>query len=132
MPTSPITHMLLAWQQHTIRHLPQVNYEVAVDRDDVIKLEALSELYQLPLDDIIASLVSCALKETEQKIPYIQGQKIIRTEEGEPVYEDIGDTPRYLEIKQQLERHQKQHQKQHEKQQAQKQTTPEPPFNTRR
>ncbi len=124
MPTSPITHMLLAWQQHTIKHLPQVNYEVAVDRDDVIKLEALAELYQLPLDDIIASLVSCALKETEQKMPYIQGQRVIRTEEGDPVYEDIGDTPRYIKIKQQLERHQKQ--------QAQKQPTPEPPSNTRR
>lgn len=103
MPNSPISRMLWAWQKHIIKHQPQVNYEVAVDRDDVIKLEALSELFQLPLDDIIASLISCALKETEQKMPYIQGEKIIRMEEGDPVYEDIGHTPRYLEIKQHLE-----------------------------
>ena len=80
MPNSPISTMLLTWQQHIIKHLPQVNYEVAVDRDDVIKLEALSELYQLPLDDIIAGLISSALKEAEQKMPYVQGKKIIRME----------------------------------------------------
>lgn len=103
MPNSPISHMLLAWQQHTVKHLPQVNYEIAVNREDVIKLEAISELYQLPLDDIIANLISYALKEAEQKMPYIQGQKIIRMEEGDPVYEDIGATPKYLAIKQRLE-----------------------------
>lgn len=112
MPKSPISNMLLAWQQHLVKHLPQVDYEVAVDRDDVLKLEALAELYQLPLNDIIANLISCSIQEAEQKMPYIQGNRIIRMEEGEPVYEDIGYTPRYLEIKQRLE------------QQTQKQATP--------
>ncbi len=104
MPNSPISTLLLTWQQHMIKHLPQVNYEVAIDRDDVIKLEALSELYQLPLDDIIASLISSALQEAEQKMPYVQGNKIIRIEEGDPVFEDVGYTPRYLDIKRRLEK----------------------------
>ncbi|MFT5720297.1 MAG: hypothetical protein ACI9W6_000587 [Motiliproteus sp.] len=103
MPKSPISNMLLAWQQHTTKHLPRVGYQVAIDKDDVRKIEALAELYQLPLNDIIANLVSCSIKEVEQKMPYVQGNRIIRMEEGEPVYEDIGYTPRYLEIKQRLE-----------------------------
>ncbi|MEH6470766.1 MAG: hypothetical protein V7752_05895 [Halopseudomonas sp.] len=103
MPNSPISEMLREWEHHMVKHQPQVNYEVAVGRDDVIKLETLAELYQLPLDDIIANLIHCALKESEQKMPYIQGKKIIRIEEGDPVYEDIGRTPQYLKIKQQME-----------------------------
>ncbi|MEH6651158.1 MAG: hypothetical protein V7707_14120 [Motiliproteus sp.] len=103
MPNSPISQMLKAWEQHMVKHCPQIDYEVAVQRDDVIKLETLAELYQLPLNDIIANLITAAIKETEQKMPYIQGRTVIRVEENDPVFEDIGRTPRYIAIKQRLE-----------------------------
>ena len=103
MPNSPISQMLRAWEQHMVEHRPQVDYEIAIQRDDVIKLETLAELYQLPLNDIIANLVSAAIKESEQRMPYVQGGNIIRIEEGDPIYEDIGQTPRYIEIKQRRE-----------------------------
>ncbi len=103
MPNSPISQMLQAWEQHLVEHRPQIDYEIAVQREDVIKLETLAELYQLPLNDIIANLISAAIKESEQKMPYVQGRNIIRIEEDDPVYEDVGKTPRYIEIKQRLE-----------------------------
>lgn len=103
MPNSPISQMLQAWEQHMVEHRPQIDYEVAVQRDDIIKLETLAELYQLPLNDIIANLITAAIKETEQKMPYVQGRTVIRVEEDEPVFEDIGQTPRYIAIKQRLE-----------------------------
>ena len=109
MPNSPISQMLRAWQQHLVEHHPHLTYEVPVNREDVVKLEALAELYQLPLSDVIANLISSALKEAEQKMPYKQGKEVIRIEEGEPIYEDAGDTPRYLEIKQRLEQQAKAH-----------------------
>ena len=30
-------------------------------------------------------------------MPYVQGDKVIRLEEGDEVYEDIGPLPRYLD-----------------------------------
>ncbi|RDE23009.1 hypothetical protein DV711_10715 [Motiliproteus coralliicola] len=103
MPNSPISQMLEAWEKHLVEHHPQVSYEIDVCRDDVFKLEALAELYGLPLEDIIANLISSSLKEVEQKMPYKKGSRVIRIEEGDPVYEDVGQTPRYLEIKRRLE-----------------------------
>ncbi|MGE8419918.1 MAG: pilin assembly protein, partial [Pseudomonas sp.] len=37
--------------------------------------------------------------ELEASFPYIQGQQVIATdEEGDPLYEDIGPTPRFLAL----------------------------------
>lgn len=102
MPTTPIGEMLKAWEKHRIEQRPKIIEHVPVSEDDAIKLAALAELYQLPKEDIIANLITHALHEVEEKMPYVQGPNVIRTEEGDPVYEDIGKTPSYLKIKAKL------------------------------
>ncbi len=104
MAHSYISEMLDAWDHHIIEHHPKTERQIPIAKDDLARLEALAQVYQLPVDDIIANLISNALKEVEERIPYVPGPTIIRVEEGEPIYEDSGHMPAYLRAKSQLER----------------------------
>lgn len=103
MPTTPIGLMLQDWQRHVIEHHAKEEFPIAIATGDVIRVKALAEVYQLPLEDVIANLLSSALQEVEARMPYVPGKKVIRIEEGEPVYEDIGLTPLYLAAKERIE-----------------------------
>ena len=81
---------------HAIHAKEQISAEIFLNRDDLVKIEALAEVYQLPKNDLLANLINTALQEVEIQIPYVAGSKIIRTEEGDPIYEDVGRTPDYL------------------------------------
>ena len=60
-------------------------------------------MYQMSLrTQLAAELLHTVLLEVEEKMPYKPGTKIIRMEEGDPVYEDIGPMPRYIAIKHRL------------------------------
>lgn len=109
MASNHIESMLESWDQQMVHHYLTVNQQIPIAIEDTIKLDALAEAYQLPREKIITHLISHALKDVEEKIPYIPGSKVIRTEEGDPVYEDIGHTPKYLSIKTRLEKQRSSH-----------------------
>ncbi len=68
--------------------------------DDAARLHALAELFPgQPLEDILADLLRAALDEVGAAMPYERGPKVIsRDDHGDPVYEDIGLTPRFVEL----------------------------------
>ncbi len=96
MSASLIKKMLQDWERRSTNAGELVKTEVELNRMDLIKLEALAETYELPAEELLADLIATALREVEQQIPYEPGPKVIRVEEGDPVYEDIGRTPQYL------------------------------------
>lgn len=75
-------------------------YAVKLPRGDAARLHALAELYEGPdLEQVITDLLSEALDEIEAAMPYVPGERVIREDEfGDPVYEDAGPTPRFLEL----------------------------------
>lgn len=64
---------------------------------DYARIRALAEIYNGKTENqIVSDLVSTALDEVEEAMPYIQGSKVIAEDEfGDPVYEDVGMTPRF-------------------------------------
>ena len=96
MGGSLIRKMLDDWERRSTHAGEPVRTEVVLDRQDLIRLEALAEAYELPVDEMLADLIGTALREVEQLIPYQAGTRVIRVEEGDPVYEDAGRTPKYL------------------------------------
>jgi hypothetical protein len=60
----------------------------------------LAELFpRRNIEELITDLLSAALDEMESVMPYRQGTKVVATDEqGDPLYEDIGPTPRYLSL----------------------------------
>jgi len=103
MTSSLIKNMLVDWEQKSTNAKEQVSASIVLNKADLIKVDALAECYQLPAADLLANLINTALREVEVQIPYVAGTRVIRTEEGDPVYEDIGRTPVYLAAKARLE-----------------------------
>jgi hypothetical protein len=81
-------------------------YAVRLDLDDASRLHALAELFPgQPLEVIITDLLRAGLDEIAAAMPYERGPKVIsRDEQGDPLYEDIGLTPRFVELTRQLKK----------------------------
>jgi hypothetical protein len=81
-------------------------YAVRLDLDDASRLHALAELFPgQPLEVIITDLLRAGLDEIAAAMPYERGPKVIsRDEQGDPLYEDIGLTPRFVELTRQFKK----------------------------
>lgn len=73
---------------------------VRLPLDDTARLAALAEMYPGRTPEQLATeLLATALAEVAAAMPYIAGDRVIATDEqGDPVYEDVGPTPRFMEL----------------------------------
>ena len=104
MTSSLIEKMLDDWELRSTHVKEQVSTKIVLNKQDLIKVEALAEAYKLPASDLLANLINTTLREIEEQMPYVAGDKVIRIEEGDPIYEDVGRTPEYLAAKDRLQR----------------------------
>ena len=75
-------------------------YAVRLPIDDAARLGALAEMFpgRTP-EQLITELLGAALKEVSAAMPYVAGARAISADEqGDPVYEDIGPTPRFIDL----------------------------------
>ncbi len=75
-------------------------YAVHLTLEDAARVQALVDLFPgVNRDRVITDLLACALDEVQAAIPYEQGDEVVREDEyGDPVYNDAGLTPRFLEL----------------------------------
>jgi hypothetical protein len=68
--------------------------------DAAARLQALAALFPgQSVDDMITDLLTAALDEIAAAMPYEPGPQVIsRDDHGDPVYEDVGMTPRFVEL----------------------------------
>jgi hypothetical protein len=99
-----IKKMLDDWELRSTHVKEQVSTKIVLNRVDLIKVEALAEAYKLPASDLLANLINTTLLEIEEQMPYVAGDKVIRIEEGNPIYEDVRRAPEYLAAKARLQR----------------------------
>ena len=92
--------LLDGWSKKRVQEKTEERYSIALNVDDAARLAALEELF--PGNDseqLISDLLAAALDETETALPYVAGDTVIREDEfGDPVYEDVGLTPKFLEL----------------------------------
>ena len=95
-----IKDLIDVWESEAHGELSGETYQVRLPLDTAAKLEALVELFPLRTrEQFIAELLGVALDDVMSSFPYVQGDKVIaRDEEGDPMFEDVGHTPRYLEL----------------------------------
>lgn len=89
-----------SWGKQRQPLLTRKEYSVNLPVNDASRLHALAELYPaVPVERLITDLISEALDEIETAMPYVAGDRVIREDDhGDPVYEDVGMTPRFLEL----------------------------------
>ncbi len=93
--------LLDSWRERAAAPRTARTYAVRLPLDDAARLAALAEMFpgRAP-EQLITELLGAALKEiAAAAMPYIAGKRVIATDEqGDPLYEDIGPTPRFMEL----------------------------------
>ncbi len=95
-----IKELLQTWEKSVGVAMAPHEYRVRLTLHDAARIAALAEMYPLKNEtDIITELLAVALDLVEASFPYGQGAKVIAEDElGDPIYEDIGPTPRFLAL----------------------------------
>ncbi len=92
--------LLARWQTIARTPAPRLTLSTDIDYHDAARLKALAELYPgCDVATLMADLLHHALNELEESFPYVHGNRQVGEDEfGDPVYEDIGLTPRFLDL----------------------------------
>lgn len=92
-----VKQLIDTWEQTASEVRTVREYRVRLPVHDAAKLAALRDMYPGRSEsDLITDLLSAALDDLEAAFPYVQGQRIIaEDEQGDPIYEDVGNTPRF-------------------------------------
>lgn len=110
MPYEAITEVIMKirelaqhWEQNAAGTLSRTGHVLHLDLESEARLAALIDMYpKRTAEELLGELVAAALEEVEASFPYVQGRQVIATdEEGDPLYEDIGPTPRFLSLSRQ-------------------------------
>lgn len=92
--------LLESWRETAAAPRTATEYSVRLPVDEAARLHALIEMFpgRTP-EQLITDLLSVALQEVATAMPYVAGQKVISTDDqGDPVYEDVGPTPRFMDL----------------------------------
>ncbi len=92
--------LLDRWQKAATPTLTATQYAVRLPLDDASRLHALAELFPgAGIERLITDLLHAGLDEIAAAMPYERGPTVIsHDEQGDPLYEDIGLTPRFVEL----------------------------------
>ena len=96
MSSDNFRNILDKWHQQLSDAEPTQSLEVTLKQSDLHRLEALAKTFDRPISVITSELLHGAINEIEASMPYVAGEKVIRIEEGQEIFEDIGPTPDYL------------------------------------
>ncbi|MDD5367177.1 MAG: type 1 pili tip component [Gallionellaceae bacterium] len=95
-----IVNLIKQWEDSAGGRLTSREYRMRLTVQDAARIAALAEMYPRRSEtELISELLAAALDELETAMPYIQGNQVVaEDEEGNPVYGDVGPTPRFLEL----------------------------------
>jgi hypothetical protein len=95
-----LNKLMQYWEKEFSGQLNENGYQIKLSEEDAARLEALSEMFpKYPKENLLRDLISSALNEVTSSFPYIEGKEVVaRDEEGDPMYADIGPTPKFLTL----------------------------------
>ena len=95
-----IAELIERWSQAAPQHQTRDYYTVRLPIEDAARLHALAELFpRYTAEELITDLLGAALQGVETAMPYKPGpREISRAEQGDPIYEDVGLTPRFEQL----------------------------------
>jgi hypothetical protein len=96
-----VRDLMSSWESASTKSHAEEKYHIRLPMKDAARIEALAGLYPgLNKNEVLSQLVAVALDEVERQMPYKAGNKVVAEDElGDPLYEDVGLTPKYLELR---------------------------------
>jgi len=92
--------LLESWRETAAAPRTARSFAVHLPLDEAAQLAALAEMFpgRAP-EQLITELLGAALQELAAAMPYVAGKRVISTDEqGDPIYEDVGPTPRFMAL----------------------------------
>jgi hypothetical protein len=92
--------LLESWRETAAAPRTARTFAVHLPLDEAAQLAALAEMFpgRAP-EQLITELLGAALQELAAAMPYVAGKRVISTDEqGDPIYEDVGPTPRFMQL----------------------------------
>jgi len=92
--------LLESWRETAAAPRTASTFAVRLPLDEAAQLAALAEMFpgRAP-EQLLTELLGAALKELAAAMPYVAGKRVISTDEqGDPIYEDVGPTPRFMAL----------------------------------
>ena len=98
--TMKIRELAQHWEENAKGRLTETGYTIHLDVEAAARLAAITDMYpKRQPEELLGELIGAALEELEKSFPYIKGSTVVATdEEGDPLYEDVGPTPRFLAL----------------------------------
>lgn len=95
-----ISDLLNRWQRHEASFTGSLRQALRLPLRDMARVQALRVMYpECTEEEILADLLHAALDELETAMPYVPGGKVIaEDDQGDPIYEDLGPTPRFFSL----------------------------------
>ena len=95
-----IKDLLDSWSNGRAAPVTAERYAIHLPVEDAARVHALADMYPgIGAERILTDLIAGALAELEAAMPYIPGERVISTDDhGDPVYEDSGPMPLFLEL----------------------------------
>jgi hypothetical protein len=97
-----IQHLLTRWQSLSRAQEAKLPLHAEIGLHDAARLRALADMYSGgDINAVLNDLLRVALDELEEALPYTNGPRQVGEDEfNNPLYEDIGPTPRFLALTQ--------------------------------
>lgn len=95
-----VRELLNYWESTSTGTVTQEACKIKLPIETAAKLAALADMYpSQSTEALVTDLLTAALDDLETSLPYVSGSKVISVDElGDPMYEDVGPTPRYLDL----------------------------------
>jgi len=95
-----VKELVKHWQEEGGEPRTRSEYRVRLPLYDAAKLAALAEMFPgMSEERILTDLLSAALDDLAASFTYVKGERVVaHDEEGDPIHEDAGLTPRFHEL----------------------------------
>ncbi len=92
--------LLESWRETAAAERTARTFAVHLPLEEAAQLAALAQMFPgRSSEQLITELLGTALEELAAAMPYVPGTRVISTDEqGDPIYEDVGPTPRFMQL----------------------------------